>query len=204
MRPLRLGLLASHEGSNAQAIFEACRQGVLHAQAHVLISNNSRAGVRIRAEQFGIPFYHLSSATHPTATELDAAILAVLQQRGVEIVCLTGYMKKLGAKTLGAYRGRIPNVHPSLLPKFGGRGMYGLRVHEAVLAAGETESGATVHLIDNEYDRGQILAQERTPVCPGESPEELQNRILPLEHRIYVETLQRIIAGTLTLNQRQK
>lgn len=199
MSPLRLGLLASHDGSNAQAIFDACRQGILHAEARVLISNNSRAGVRKRAEQSGIPFFHLSSATHPVATELDAAIVDVLQRHDVEVVCLTGYMKKLGIKTLDAYRGRILNIHPALLPQFGGRGMYGIRVHEAVLAAGTTESGATVHLIDNEYDRGQILAQERVAVHPGESPKALQNRVLAVEHKIYIETLQRIATGTLAL-----
>ncbi len=197
--PLRLGFLASHGGSNAQAIFDACRKGALHGEARVLISNNSRAGVRDRAERAGVPFYHLSSTTHPIPAELDAAILQALRCHGVEVVCLTGYMKKLGAQMLAAYRGRILNIHPSLLPKFGGRGMYGIRVHEAVLAAGEAESGATVHLISDEYDRGSILAQERIAVCAGDSAEALQARVLAVEHRIYTETLQRIAAGSLAL-----
>lgn len=197
--PLRLGFLASHGGSNAQAIFDACRQGALHGEACVLISNNSRAGVRDRAERAGVPFYHLSSATHPVPAELDAAILQTLQNHGVEVVCLAGYMKKLGAQVLASYRGRILNVHPSLLPKFGGRGMYGIRVHEAVLAAGEAESGATVHLIDGEYDQGILLAQERVDICSDDSAEALQARVLAVEHRIYAETLQRIATGSLAL-----
>ena len=197
--PLRLGFLASHGGSNAQAIFDACRKGTLHGEACVLISNNSRAGVRDRAECAGVPFYHLSSTTHPIPAELDAAILQALRCHGVEVVCLTGYMKKLGAHMLATYRGRILNIHPSLLPKFGGRGMYGIRVHEAVLAAGEAESGATVHLISDEYDQGSILAQERITVCAGDSAEALQARVLAVEHRIYTETLQRIAAGSLAL-----
>lgn len=197
--PLRLGFLASHSGSNAQAIFDACRRGVLYGEARVLISNNSRAGVRSRAERAGVPFYHLSSATHPDPVELDAAIVSVLEHHAVEVVCLTGYMKKLGAQTLANYRGRILNIHPSLLPKFGGHGMYGNRVHEAVLAAGEAESGATVHLIDDEYDQGTILAQQRVAVCTGDSTEALQARVLAVEHRIYAETLQRIATGSLPL-----
>ena len=124
--------------------------------------------------------------THADPVALDAAILVALQTHGVEIVCLAGYMKKLGARTLAACRGRILNIHPALLPNFGGRCMYGMRVHEAVLAAGENESGATVHLIDGEYDHGPVLAQEKVPVCDGDTPEQLQARVLEVEHRLYV------------------
>ncbi len=199
MQRLRLGFLASHGGSNAQAIFDACRQGNLQAEACVLISNNSRAPVRERAARAGVPSFHISSATHPQPEQLDAALVDVLQQHRVELVCLTGYMKKLGPQTLRSYRGRILNIHPSLLPKFGGRGMYGLRVHEAVIAAGESESGATVHLIDGEYDRGSILAQERVTVHPNDTPATLQARVLAVEHRMYVETLQQIATGALAV-----
>ncbi len=127
-----------------QAIVEACNAGALKAEPYVVASNNSRSGVVKRARVESIAAYHLSERTHPDA--LDGALLATMRRHGVEVVCLAGYMKPLGAQMLAAYGGRIVNVHPSLLPKYGGRGMYGLRVHEAVLAAGELESGATVHL----------------------------------------------------------
>ena len=108
-------------------------------------------------------------------------------------------MKKLGAEVLAAYEGRILNIHPSLLPKFGGQGMYGMRVHEAVLAAGERESGATVHLVDEEYDHGRVLAQEKVPVKVEDTPEALQKRVLAAEHRLYAATLARIAAGEIPI-----
>ncbi|MFT5378394.1 MAG: phosphoribosylglycinamide formyltransferase-1 [Candidatus Latescibacterota bacterium] len=199
MAKLKLGFLASHGGSNLQAIIDSCKEGALDGVARAVISNSSRSGARTRAENEGVPFYYLSSVTHPDPAALDAAILAVLQTREVQVVCLAGYMKKLGERTLAAYRGRILNIHPALLPKYGGRGMYGMRVHEAVLAAGERESGATVHLIDGEYDHGPVLAQEAVPVQAGDTPELLQGRVLQVEHRLYAATLQKIADGRIVL-----
>ena len=109
-----------------------------------------------------------------------------------------GLYEKVGGSHAG---GRILNIHPALLPNFGGRGMYGMRVHEAVLAAGENESGATVHLIDGEYDHGPVLAQEKVPVCDGDTPEQLQARVLEVEHRLYVATLEKIAAGRIVLSE---
>ena len=197
---LRLGFLASHGGSNMQAIIDACKEGRLQAEPCVVISNNSRSGAMERARREGIPAHHLSSRTHPDPEALDEAILAVLRRHEVEIVCLAGYMKKLGPKTLKAYRNRILNIHPALLPKFGGEGFYGERVHRAVLAAGEKESGPTVHLVDEYYDHGPILAQRRVPVLPDDTPETLAARVLEQEHLIYAETLQRIAAGEIDLD----
>ena len=123
----------------------------------------------------------------------------MLQRHGVGVVCLAGYMKKLGVEMLAAYRERILNIHPSLLPKFGGRGMYGIRVHEAVLAAGEERSGATIHLVNGEYDQGRILAQEEVSVEAGDTPEMLQPRVLVVEHRLYAATLAQIARGEIDL-----
>jgi phosphoribosylglycinamide formyltransferase-1 len=117
----------------------------------------------------------------------------------VELVILAGYMKKLGMKTLEHYRGRILNIHPSLLPKFGGQGRYGIHVHEAVLAAGERETGATVHLVEGEYDQGTILSQCRVPVYTGDTADTLAQRVLVQEHRLLVETLEQILVGKLAL-----
>jgi phosphoribosylglycinamide formyltransferase-1 len=117
----------------------------------------------------------------------------------VDTVILAGYMKKLGPATLGAYRGRILNIHPALLPKHGGQGMYGRRVHEAVLAAGETVTGVTVHVVDEQYDHGPILAQREVTVLPGDTVDSLAARVLAQEHRLYAETLQQISDGRIPL-----
>ncbi len=198
-RVLRLGFLASHRGTNLQAILDACKTGRLQARPRVVISNNSDSGALQRARKASVPAAHLSTYTHPEPGALDGAILAILQAYGVEVVCLAGYMKRLGARTLAAYRGRVLNIHPSLLPKFGGRGFYGEVVHRAVLAAGERETGATVHLVDEEYDHGQVLDQVRVSVESGDSVETLSARVLQQEHRLYVRTLQRIASGEIEL-----
>jgi phosphoribosylglycinamide formyltransferase 1 len=196
---LQLGILASHGGSNAQAIIDACAQHRIDAEVRVLISNNSDSPALQRARRAGIPALHLSSETHRDSTALDAAILDALVSCGVNLVALAGYMKKLGPRTLKHFRGRIVNVHPALLPKFGGRGMYGMRVHEAVIAAGEKISGATIHLVDQDYDTGPILAQREVPVLPGDTSETLAARVLKVEHALYVETLARIASGAIRL-----
>ena len=199
MQSLKLGFLASHGGSNLQAIIDACKKGRLHADPRVVISNNSNSGALERARREGIPAFHLSGRTHPDPGELEKAILATLKRRGAEVVCLTGYMKRLGAAVVSAYRGRILNIHPALLPKFGGRGLYGRAVHEAVLAAGEKESGATVHLVDEEYDHGPVLAQRKVAVMAGDDPDVLSTRVLRQEHILYAEVLQKIARGEIRL-----
>jgi len=197
---LKLGFLASHGGSNMQAIVDACKEGRLRAEPRVVISNNSDSGAMERARREGIPACHLSSKTHPDPDALDRAILETLQRHGVELICLAGYMKKLGKRTLAAYHHRVLNIHPALLPRFGGEGFYGERVHRAVLAAGERESGPTVHLVDGQYDHGPILAQRKVPVLPDDDPESLAARVLEQEHIIYAETLQRIATGEIDLD----
>ena len=196
---LRLGFLASHGGSNVQAILDACREGRLDAEPSVVISNNSEALVLDRAMAARVPAFHLSAHIHPDPARLDEAILATLEKHRVNLIVLAGYMKKLGPKTLARYRGRVLNMHPALLPKFGGKGMYGHHVHDAVLEAGEKESGATVHIADAEYDEGRILAQKKVPVMAGDTSESLAARVLEVEHQLYAETLQRIARGDIRL-----
>jgi len=195
---LRLGFLASHGGSNVQAILDACREGRLDAEPRVVISNNSDAPVLLRARAAGVAAFHLSSRNADPET-LDRAILTTLELHEVNLIVLAGYMKKLGPATLARYRGRVLNIHPALLPKFGGQGMFGHRVHEAVLAAGESVTGVTVHLADEEYDRGPIIAQETVAVLPGDTVDTLAARVLEVEHRLYADTLQRIAQGAIEL-----
>jgi len=197
---LGLGFLASGGGTNMQAIIDACKEGRLQAEPRVVISNNSDSGALERARREKIPAWHLSSVSHRDPVGLDRAICNVLQRYDVDLVCLVGYMKQLGQGTLRAFRGRVLNIHPALLPKFGGKGFYGQAVHEAVLAAGETESGPTVHLVDEEYDQGPILAQRRVEVRADDTPDTLAARVLEQEHLLYPDTLQQIATGELRLD----
>lgn len=183
-----------------QAIIDAAKKGTLQAKPVVVISNNSDSTALERARREGIPCFYLSGRTHPDPTSLDQAIRDTLVARKADIIVLAGYMKKLGPKTLSHFRGRILNIHPALLPKHGGKGMYGIRVHESVIAAHETESGVTIHLVTEEYDRGPIIAQVRVPVQPDDTPEVLAARVLIEEHKLYPATLQRIVAGEINLD----
>jgi len=200
MATLHLGFLASHGGSNMQAIIDACKDGRLDAKPCVVISNNSDSMALLRARNEGIPWYHISGVTHPGPAE-DEEILRVLHRHGVDTVILAGYMKKLGDITLKAYRGRILNIHPALLPKFGGKGMYGKRVHEAVLAAGEKVTGVTIHVLDENYDTGPIINQCQVPVLENDTADTLAERVLKHEHRLFAETLQMISDGRIQLPQ---
>jgi len=200
---MNIGFLASHNGSNMQAILDACKAGALQATPAVVISNNGDSGALARGGQEGVPWYHLSGKTHPDPAVLDQAILHALLRHGTDTVVLAGYMKKLGPETLSRFKGRILNIHPALLPKFGGKGMYGMHVHKAVIASGESESGVSIHVVDAEYDTGPVIAQARVPVEPTDTPEELAERVLQMEHSFFPETLQRIVAGELRLPVKQ-
>jgi phosphoribosylglycinamide formyltransferase-1 len=186
---MRIAVLASHGGTILQAVIDACTAAELDAQVVLVISNNSRSGAMARAQAAGLDTLHLSSTTHPEADALDGAMLSALNDAGADWVLLAGYMKRLGPRVLASYRNRILNTHPALLPKFGGEGFYGRRVHEAVLAAGETETGATVHLVDEAYDSGPILAQVRVPVRRQDDPEALEQRVKVAERKLVVATL---------------
>jgi phosphoribosylglycinamide formyltransferase-1 len=199
--PLRLGLLASHGGTNLQAVLDACREGRLEAQAAVVISNNSDALALQRARLAGVSCAHLSGRTHPDPDLLDRAICDTLVRHRVDLVVLVGYMKKLGPHALDRYRGRILNIHPALLPKYGGPGMYGDHVHEAVLASGDHVTGATVHLVDERYDHGPIIVQREVTVLPDDTVASLRERVLAVEHDLLVETLQRIARGEISLGE---
>lgn len=193
---MRIGILASHEGTTLQAVLDAIADGRLAAVVAVVISNNGGSGALRRAREGGVPAVHLSSATHPDPDELDRAILAALTSRRVDLVFLAGYMKKLGRYVLRDFGGRIWNTHPALLPKYGGQGMYGRRVHEAVLAAGDAETGVSIHLVDAEYDTGRVIAQCRVPVLAGDSVDDLAARVQARERELIVQTLAAQASGS--------
>lgn len=195
--PLRLGIFASGHGSNLQAVFDAMDREGLPVRVEVVISNNSRAHALQRARARGIPAMHVSSVTQPDPADRSRRILHLLEKHRVEAVVLAGYMKRIPANVLERYRDRILNVHPALLPLFGGPGMYGLRVHQAVWSAGVRISGATVHLVEEEYDSGSILAQVSVPLSGRETPQEIAAKVLPLEHRLLPRVLRSLAEGRL-------
>lgn len=199
---MNIAIFASHFGSTLQAILDAAKSGELRATPRLVISNNSGSEALNRAKRAGIAARHMSSLTHLTPGELDAEIVRTLSEHAIDVVVLAGYMKKLGAKVVSAYSGRILNTHPALLPKFGGQGMYGDRVHAAVLSAKDAESGATIHWVDEEYDRGGVIAQVRVPVLPSDDVSSLGTRVQAAEKQLLVRTLNQLAQGEIELPRR--
>jgi len=190
----RLAVFASHGGSILQSLLDASTRGELPMEVVLVISNNSDSAALVRAAEHGIPTEHFSSLTHPNEKELDEAIVQALTAANADWVLLAGYMKKLGEQVLLQYRNRIINAHPALLPKYGGQGYFGRKVHEAVLAAKEKESGATVHLVEGDYDTGPILSQVRVPVKPTDSVEDLETRVKAAERNLVLATLNELVS----------
>ncbi len=192
MKRLKIGVLASGGGTNLQSIIDRSNDGTLHGDVVVVVSNNSGALALDRARTHGIDALHVSSVTEGSPVAVDRRITDEMLKRDVDLVVLAGYMKKIGPILITTYKSRIINIHPALLPKFGGKDMYGIRVHEAVIAASEKESGVTVHVVDDRYDHGRILAQATVPVLPDDTPETLQKRVLEQEHEALPATIDKL------------
>jgi len=189
MVELRIAVFASGGGTNLQALIDAVDAGKIKGIICAVISNNSGAYALERARAAQIPAYHISSKKFPEPSELMKALDTVFGTHAINLIVLAGYMKLLPIEIIRRFRGRIINIHPALLPKYGGRGMYGLNVHKAVLESGDKISGATVHLVDEVYDHGPILIQRTVPVMAGDTPETLAARVLDVEHRILPEAV---------------
>jgi len=196
-RPLKLGFLASGNGSSAETIVDAITGGALAAEPRLLISNKKTAPALVWAAARGVPALAIPTLSDPDAADL--ALAEAMTAHGVELIVLSGYLRRLGPVTLGRYAGRIVNIHPGPLPEFGGDGMYGARVHQAVLAAGVAESAIVIHLVDEEYDHGPELARRSVPVSASDTAQSLEDRVKALEPAFFVETLQRIATGELEL-----
>jgi len=197
---LNIAVFGSGRGSNFRAILAAIESGSIPgARIVCVISNNSSAGILQIARDHSLPAYHLSQAQCASEEAFVERLLGVLDSHQANLIALAGYMKLLPQQLIARFHRRVVNIHPALLPKFGGKGMYGHHVHEAVLAAGETASGATVHLVDEAYDRGAILLQRKVPVLPGDSVEDLAARVLEVEHELFPEVIRRIASGELLL-----
>jgi phosphoribosylglycinamide formyltransferase-1 len=192
---MRLGILVSGRGSNLEAVLNAVADGQLAGVEPVLVIGN-RPAVRALevAAAHGVPTRVLRRADYPDAAARDAASGEALDEAGADLALLAGYDQLLHGSFFAAFRGRTINIHPSLLPRHGGRGMVGLAVHRSVLAAGDRETGVTVHVVTAELDAGPTLDQARLTVSPGESAEQLAARVLAIEHRLLVEVLARLAA----------
>lgn len=195
----RIGVLASGRGSNLQAIISAIESGRLNCDVAFVLSNNSDAGALEIAKKKNIPALHLSEKKY-YKENFEASLIDLLNQFKPDLIVLAGYMKLVPKGVIEIYKNRIINIHPALLPKYGGKGMYGMNIHRAVFEAGEKESGVTVHLVNEKYDEGKILYQERVDISDCHSAEEIAEKILKVEHRVYPEVIQKIIEGKILLD----
>lgn len=189
---IRMAVFLSGSGSNMQSIMDRCAEGYIPGEVVLVISNKPDAYGLVRAEKAGIDRHVFDRKSFPDSETAGNHLLDLLNNHHVDLIALAGYLKKLPPTVIKAYRNRIVNIHPALLPKFGGKGMYGMRVHTAVLEAGETESGATIHYVDEIYDHGQIVDQEKVPVKPDDTPETLAARVLEVEHRLYPRVIKHL------------
>lgn len=192
---MNICVFASAKGSNMQAVIDACKNKIIDAKVVLVISNNSTAYALQRAKNEGIDHYHVSEYVYKD--KLTDKMIELLKRYEIDLVLLAGYMKKLPKEVLEKYK--VLNIHPALLPKYGGQGMYGERVHKAVLDAKDKESGCTVHVVDEFYDNGRVLNQIRVPVYEEDTVETLSQRILQQEHIIYVDTIKKIISKEIDL-----
>jgi phosphoribosylglycinamide formyltransferase-1 len=197
---MNLAVFASGRGSNFGAILRAIDEGRLAARVTLVLSNRSDAGVLEIARAHGIAAVHCSARMFGSEDAFAARLLALLDDHRADLIALAGYLKHVPRPVVARYRHRIVNIHPALLPSFGGAGMYGHHVHEAVIASGARVSGATVHLVDEEYDRGPILLQRTVEVLPSDTPESLAARVLTVEHEIYPLALSALAEGRVVID----
>ncbi|MDK2868236.1 MAG: phosphoribosylglycinamide formyltransferase 1 [Clostridiales bacterium] len=197
MQVKKLAVLISGGGSNLQALIDAIESGEISAKIEMVISNREKAYGLTRAEQNNIPTYYLGIKNYPDSDERAQALNALLASHHIDYVVLAGYLSILKSETIRQYEGRIVNIHPSLIPKYCGEGFYGHHVHEAVLANGESESGATTHFVDEGVDTGKIIYQERVPVLADDTAETLSERVLTVEHQLIVQTVRDLCSGSI-------
>ena len=193
MSKKKLAVFASGRGSHLTNLFHAIEQGDIDAEISLVVSDIEASGAAQFAEAKGIPLLIVSAEHASSASARNQRILEALTLHAIDWVVCLGYLKKVGTKIVEQYAGKMINIHPSLLPKFGGRGMYGLNVHQAVIDAGESISGATVHYVTEEYDEGAIIAQAEVNIPSGAIPADLAALVLKAEHALLITTLKRLI-----------
>ncbi|ACF44474.1 phosphoribosylglycinamide formyltransferase [Pelodictyon phaeoclathratiforme] len=190
----RIAVFCSGGGSNFKSIYRSIAEKPLNAEIVLCLSNRSQCGAMEFAHEQGIATVHITEKQFDSFDEFADAMVTRLKDAQIDVVLLAGYMRKVPDAVVRAFPERMLNIHPALLPKFGGEGMYGIHVHSAVIAAGEKESGATVHFVNEEYDKGKILLQRAVPVLQGDTPEILAARVLACEHQLYPDALEKLLA----------
>ena len=188
----RLCVFASGGGTDFQSVIDGVKTGLIDGEIVLLVASRPDIYAIERAKRNGIETAVYRKSDYESAEKMYDALIPVLQEKGVDLIILAGYLTVLTPNIVGAFRNKIVNIHPSLIPKFCGAGYYGMRVHEAVIAAHETESGATVHFVDEGTDTGKIIEQRKVPVYPNDTPETLQKRVLEVEHRLLPEVIARL------------
>lgn len=199
MKPRRIGFFASKNGSGMKAVGRAIADGRLQSEIVLLLTNNPGCAAEDWAIEHGIPVEHIGG--NPEEADADMQCLAALAGVHVDLIILSGFLRKLGPKVLSVYSPGILNVHPALLPKYGGKGMYGAHVHRAVLAAGEPVSGASVHIVDPNYDEGPVVARKQVPVEDGETLDGLSEKVMQAERELLVDVIATLEAGSLDLGK---
>jgi phosphoribosylglycinamide formyltransferase 1 len=189
----RLAVFASGSGSNFQAIIDAISNGTIPATCVGLITDREGIAAIDKAYLAGIPVHVVRRRDYQDYDNYSLALTATVQSLDPDLIVLAGYLSKIPAMVVEHWRGKIINMHPALLPKFGGKGYYGIYVHTAVLEAGESESGCTVHFVDEVYDNGSIIAQRKVPVLQDDTPDTLQQRVLKEEHKLLPEVIGKIL-----------
>ncbi len=193
MNPLKLGVLLSGGGRTLENLVSEIKSGRLNAEIKVVISSDPGAYGLERARNHGVPAHAVRLEDHPGARAFSDAITEILVRAGAELVILAGFLKLYLIPEI--FEGRVMNIHPALIPKHCGKGYYGHHVHEAVLAAGDAESGCTVHFCDNKYDHGPVIVQRRIPVLENDTPDSLADRVFEEECKAYPEAIRMYIEG---------
>lgn len=194
MKTKRLTVFASGMGSNFKALHNAVLKREIPAQITALICDKPGAGVLQYAKDNNIPYILLSPEDFPEKAAYTLKLRGILETDQPDLIILAGYLRKIPDEIVADYPRRILNIHPSLLPKYGGKGWYGMRVHRAVIKNGDVESGCTIHFVTNVYDEGPIIAQSRVPVSPDDSPETLAEKVKRLEHILYPKVIRHILS----------
>ena len=188
-RAKTLAIFTSGQGSTMDTIYRACAEGILNADIALLVSNQQNSGAVLKAKSKGIPLHFIATNLAENQTAADDELLKKLLASNIDWILLLGYTRKISDKVLSKFKDRIINTHPSLLPKFGGKGFFGEKVHQAVLDSGDSVTGATVHLVNKEYDSGKILGQVRVSVKPDDSLGSLEQRVKQAEKIHLIEIL---------------
>ncbi len=200
---LKCAVFASGGGSNFQALIDRKESGDLHVDITLLIGNNTAASAFARAHQHGIKALHIAPSHFADESAYCRLLLSLLHEHTIELIVLAGYMKKIPKPVVDEYMHRIVNIHPALLPAFGGKGLFGEKVHQAVLDYGAKVSGITIHFIDEQYDHGPIIYQETVPVLDGDDAHSLATRVLAVEHASYWRVLEAIALGKISVKGRR-